>query len=293
MIKSMTGFGKIKCELPDKTLQIELRSINSKQLDFNCKIPLKYRNLELEIRTLVSKEMERGKIELLIYPDKNQGDVETAGKFNRTILATYYADLLSFSKESGIPLGSDPMAYLLRLPNVFDTEQSQEIGETEAQAVLASIHECIVLINQSRIQEGEALKKDFLIRIALIEKYLAEITHYETARIDTTRAHITKALEALIDKSKIDQNRLEQELIYYIEKLDITEEKVRLAQHCLYFRESLKEKAAGKKLAFIGQEIGREINTIGSKSNDADMQKIVVQMKDELEKIKEQLCNIL
>lgn len=293
MIKSMTGFGKTKCELPEKTLQIELKSINSKQLDFNCKIPSVYRDLEIEIRSLVASEMERGKIELNVYADKNQGDIEASGKLNKALLSNYYNELQAFAKESDIPLGSDPMAYLLRMPNVYVVEQSEEVGEAEKKAVLASIKECIASINKSRMQEGEALEKDFLIRISLIEKYLQEISQYETARLDSTRERILKALEALIDKSKIDQNRLEQELIYYIEKLDITEEKVRLTQHCLYFRESLNEKAAGKKLNFIGQEIGREINTIGSKSNDVNMQKIVVQMKDELEKIKEQLGNIL
>ena len=287
----MTGFGRSTLELPEKSISIEIRSLNSKQFDANLRLPPLYREKEAELRILLNNGLERGKIELAINLDKN-GDSGTY-QFNRAQAKQYYLEMKELADELGVSLNDEIINTLARMPDVLKAEQPS-LGEEEWKEVKKAVEEAIGKLNEFRVQEGESLEKDLRERTSLIEKFLDDITPLEEKRIKSLRERMLRQLQESFPQGTADMNRFEQELIYYIEKIDITEEKVRLKKHCQYFTITLEEPGAhGKKLGFISQEMGREINTIGSKANDADIQKVVVLMKDELEKIKEQLFNIL
>lgn len=287
----MTGFGRSTIELPGKNISIELKSLNSKQFDANLRLPPLYREKEGELRLLLNTNLERGKIELNINVDKN-GESGTY-QFNRSLAKQYFNEMKALADELGMDLNEDVISALTRMPDVLKAEQPA-LSKEEWTQVKQAVIEAVNGLNNFREQEGAALEKDLRERAKLIEKLLEEIPPLEGNRIDILRERLQKQLEESVQQGGVDQNRFEQEIVYYMEKMDITEEKVRLKKHCEYFAEILSEPGAnGKKLGFISQEMGREINTLGSKANDADIQKIVVLMKDELEKIKEQLFNIL
>lgn len=287
----MTGYGKAECLLAEKKLTIELKSLNSKQLDINTRLPSIYKEKEIDIRQLIASELERGKVECAIHYELS-GDV-MPGIINETVVKAYYEQLYRISGELGLETSLELLSTVMRLPDTIRTEKAEMDAEEWVElkaALLQALHQ----LNAFRTQEGQALDGDLRQRVVSIQGKLNRVEPFEKERMDLIRERIEKHLEELGLKDSVDENRLEQELIYYIEKLDITEEKVRLKNHCSYFLETLDEPVSmGKKLSFISQEIGREINTLGSKANDSDIQKIVVQMKDELEKIKEQLFNIL
>ncbi len=286
----MTGFGKAEVSLPNKKITIEIRSLNSKQLDLNLRLPAIYRSSEYEIRNMVARNVERGKVDVFITIEAQT--TQTSAKINREIFAAYLQqinDTLSFSR---IDASYDAiLPCLLRLPDVMSTE-TETLSDEEHTILLNTTQRAIDQLNAFRQQEGAILIADLLQRVDKIEKYKSEVAPFEKARTETIRARILDALTQL--NVEVDHNRLEQEMIFYFEKLDITEEKVRLTNHCNYFREvASSEEAAGRKLGFIAQEMGREINTMGSKANESNIQILVVKMKDELEKIKEQVLNIL
>ncbi len=286
----MTGFGRTTIEVTGKSITIEIRTLNSKQLDLNTRIAPLFRNNENEIRSLISHELERGKIDVTINIDKNAAATVA---INPELAKSYYDALNVLSKELGNPVESDIFMQVLRMPDVISTPQ-EELSEELWNAVKAAIQETCDKVNDFRLAEGAVLAKDFEKRIGLIRDMIDEVTPFEENRIATLRAKFDKGIADLGPKVQFDPNRMEQEIFFYIEKLDITEEKVRLRKHCNYFLETMAEpQANGKKLGFIVQECGREINTLGSKSNDFNIQQIVVRMKDELEKLKEQLANIL
>ena len=293
MMQSMTGFGKAVSEFSNKKVVIEVKSLNSKQLDLYTKINYFYRSKELEIRNLVQQELGRGKVELSLVVD--QVSEATAGvQINKVAFNNYVNQIKEISEESGVALPNDWFTVVMRMPEVLKAEQNEELSDEEWEQTLVAIKEALKALNEFRSQEGEGLKKFFIERIDTIRGYLAEVPNYEKARIDKIKARLEENLAALEDKVSLDSGRLEQEMIFYIEKLDISEEKQRLAKHLDYFIETMeKEPACGKKLGFIAQEMGREINTLGSKSNCSELQVLVVNMKDELEKIKEQVLNVL
>jgi uncharacterized protein (TIGR00255 family) len=291
MIQSMTGFGKATCEYEGKKIVVEIKSLNSKQLDLSLKIAAAYRNKELEIRTEILQKLERGKIDVAIYMDNSGKDV--ANQINPSVFLSYMQQIKSLSQNLELPEPTNWFDILLRLPDVMKTDNI-ELEENEWQALKKSIDKAIEQVISFRIQEGKSLENVFISKITNIGDLLEKISPYEAERIEKIRSRLKDNLQALSDKVDYDQNRLEQELIYYIEKLDINEEKVRLRNHLNYFLETMKlEPSAGKKLGFIAQEIGREINTLGAKANHSEIQKIVVKMKDELEQIKEQVLNVL
>jgi len=291
MIKSMTGYGKAECEFLSKKITVEVKSLNSKQLDVNIKLPSIYKEKELDIRNEINREINRGKVDVYISIDSIDEEMPIA--FNTKRIKAYYKQISDVTKELNLSIPDDIIATLVRLPDALKSEK-QELSDEEWKALLACTINAIKILNEFRMQEGKALEKDITERINLITKLIDEIGPFEAQRIVKLKQKIKQSLTELITSDKVDENRFEQELIYYIEKLDITEEKVRLANHCTYFLETMNDpESNGKKIGFIVQEIGREINTIGSKASDADMQKIVVQMKDELEKVKEQVNNIL
>ena len=287
----MTGFGKSVLELPKRKVSIEIKTLNSKLLDISSRISGFYKNRELELRSLLSKNLQRGKIDLSIF-------VETSGESNKYTLnhklaKKYYDELKQISNEIEVRNFSDYLPIIINMPDVLVPE-IEEIDETEWAQVLLKTKAAIIEVNEFRKNEGEILEQDFIKRILLINDFLLEIEKHESSRIEDFKKRIKKELLDTVEESKIDNNRFEQELIYYIEKFDITEEKIRLKKHLDFFMDTLNENVSnGKKLIFVSQEIGREINTIGSKANNAVIQKIVVNMKDELEKIKEQLFNVL
>ena len=286
----MTGFGRTTIEVTGKSITIEIRTLNSKQLDLNTRIAPLFRNNENEIRSLISHELERGKIDVTINIDKNAAATVA---INPELAKSYYDALNVLSKELGNPVESDIFMQVLRMPDVISTPQ-EELSDELWDAVKAAIQETCDKVNDFRLTEGTVLAKDFEKRIGLIRDMIDEVTPFEENRIATLRAKFDKGIADLGPKVQFDPNRMEQEIFFYLEKLDITEEKVRLRKHCNYFLETMAEpQANGKKLGFIVQECGREINTLGSKSNDFNIQQIVVRMKDELEKLKEQLANIL
>ena len=290
MIKSMTGYGKAECELKDRKITIEIKSLNSKNLDIYAKIPGLYREKELEIRNSISKTLQRGKVEIVLYYEVT--DDKKGTTINSGVVKNYYNQLKSIATDLSIPESERFLQMALRLPDTLNVERD-EIDENDWKAIQGAIINALDQLDQFRVQEGEYLKKDIENRIKLINQYKEEITPFELNRTEKIRTKLHESLSNLSDQ-EIDKNRFEQELIYYLEKLDITEEKVRLTNHCNYFTEMINEpESNGKKLGFITQEIGREINTIGSKANDSDIQKFVILMKDELEKIKEQMLNIL
>ena len=290
MIKSMTVFGKGEAVCNDKKFRVELRSVNSKQLDLNIKIPGKYRAAEAEVRAILTRELQRGKVDCFISFESSVA--ETSAHINREAFAAYAKELKEVCAMNSVSSDGDYfLSAILRMPDVITSEE-QEVSEDELKAIIVAAEQAAEQLNAFRIQEGAILIADLLKRIDLIEQYRHEVEPYETARVDIIKSRIRENIEKLA--IEVDNNRLEQEMIFYIEKLDITEEKVRLDNHCSYFREvAAEEDAPGRKLGFIAQELGREINTMGSKSNEANMQRLVVKMKDELEKIKEQVLNIL
>jgi len=291
MIKSMTGYGRSTLELPDKSISIELKSLNSKQFDMNLRLPPIYREKEGDLRSLLNTELGRGKIELIINIDKN-GESGTY-QFNRPLAKQYFMEMKNLADELGMELTDDVVPSLARMPDVLKAEQPS-LEQEEWEMLKQAVAEAIQKLNRFREEEGAALEKDLQERVITIERLLTEVPPLEEKRITTLRERLMKQLEELLPQESIDKNRFEQEVVFYLDKMDITEEKVRLKKHCEYFLETLDlPESNGKKLGFISQEIGREINTLGSKANDADIQKIVVLMKDELEKIKEQLFNIL
>lgn len=294
MIQSMTGYGKATVELPDKKINVEIKSLNSKAMDLSTRIASVYREKEMEIRNEITKVLERGKVDFSLWIEKKEG-VEAATPINQTLVAGYYKQLLAMSEELHIPMPetTDWFATLLRLPDVMTKNEVQELTEEEWMIVHGTVREALNRLVEFRKQEGVALEKKFREKIANISALLVEVEPYEKERVAKIKDRITEALERTLSVD-YDKNRLEQELIYYIEKLDVNEEKQRLANHLNYFISTLENGSGqGKKLGFIAQEMGREINTLGSKSNHAEMQKIVVQMKDELEQIKEQVLNVM
>ena len=290
MIKSMTGFGKAEAVCENKKIVAEIRSLNSKQLDLSVKMPALYREAEFEIRNLLNKSLQRGKVELYISVETNE--VATTATIDKKLFRAYLCQLNDALTYSGIDAGYDALVpAILKMPNVMATE-SVSVSEAERAALLKAVNEAVEKLNAFREQEGAVLIADLLGRVERIEEYKNSVVPFEKARTEVIRNRIRENIEKL--QVEVDNNRLEQEMIFYIEKLDITEEKVRLQNHCKYFREvAATEESAGRKLGFIAQEMGREINTMGSKANDADIQVLVVKMKDELEKIKEQVLNIL
>jgi len=291
MIKSMTGYGKTESELNNKKVTVEIKTLNSKQLDLNTRMPSVYRAKELEIRNLLSQELERGKIELNIQLEQTGEDSNFS--INKVLAREYYNQLKSLADDLDQSEFTNYLPIILKMPDVLKADK-EDLDENEWNKLEKIIKDAIVQVDEFRLQEGKHLQKEITDRIHTVVNLLAEVEPFETVRIDQIKARIQKNLDSLQTELNIDQNRFEQELIYYIEKIDITEEKVRLKQHCDYFMETiLGDGSLGKKLGFISQEIGREINTLGSKANEVNMQKIVIQMKDELEKIKEQLFNIL
>ena len=287
----MTGYGKAVCELPNKKISVEFKSLNSKQLDLSTRIPLLYREKEIELRADIAQRLIRGKVDFSMFVETI--NVDRVSQINTQVIEAYYQQLHDVAEKLGQTEHTDFLRIIMQLPDTVRTEQPQ-LDEAEWQAISKSINEALDNIEAFRLQEGRALEADLRQRISLIESYLNEVPKYEAGRVEKVRQRITTNLEEIISKSKIDENRLEQELIFYIEKLDINEEKVRLANHLKYFIETIEnEPQPGKKLGFIAQEIGREINTLGSKANEANLQKLVIKMKDELEKIKEQVLNVL
>jgi uncharacterized protein (TIGR00255 family) len=281
----MTGYGKSILQLPTKKISIELKSLNSKSLDLNTRMPSIYREKELDIRKLLADKLERGKIDFSIYVEMTAEDTST--QINAPVVKQYINQLKKVVDGDEIEL----LKMAVRFPDALNTVR-EEIDETEWKTIENEIKIAVENINNYRLDEGKVLEAEFLKRIAIIDELLEKVIAMDPERIEGVRERLTKGVEEL--KEKYDENRFEQELVYYIEKFDITEEKVRLKNHLDYFTESINSvDSNGKKLGFISQEIGREINTIGSKSNYAPMQQLVVQMKDELEKIKEQLLNVL
>lgn len=292
MIQSMTGYGKATTELPDKKINVEIKSLNSKAMDLSTRIAPIYREKEIEIRNEISKVLERGKVDFSLWIEKKEG-VESATPINQALVEGYYKQILSISENLNIPVPADWFQTLLRLPDVMSKTEVQELSEEEWEAAHAAVLEAIGHLVDFRKQEGAALEKKFREKIANISSLLEKIDPYEKERVEKVKERIIDALEKTLSVD-YDKNRLEQELIYYIEKLDVNEEKQRLGNHLKYFMSTLENGSGqGKKLGFIAQEMGREINTLGSKSNHAEMQKIVVQMKDELEQIKEQVLNVM
>ena len=298
MIYSMTGYGKAESQIANKKLIVEIRSLNSKSMDLNVRIAPQLRSKELEIRTLISQRLERGKVDLSIYyQDAAQGDTTAAfAPINRDAFIYYYKELSALQHELGIP-AQDLVATIMRMPDVTKLQDQSDITDEEWAIVLQTIEAAIAQFNAFREQEGASLYRMFCEKLDAIAALLSDVEPYEQGRVEKIKSRIEANLEQLsaATQQAIDRNRLEQEMIFYLEKLDITEEKVRLTNHLKYFRETMDNEGSGvgKKLGFIAQEMGREINTLGSKSNQSEMQIIVVKMKDILEQIKEQVLNVL
>ena len=292
MIQSMTGYGKSMVELPDKKVHVEIKSLNSKAMDLSTRIAPVYREKEMEIRNELAKVLERGKVDFTLWIEKKDSE-QSATPINQELVAAYYKRIKEIASTTGIPEPADWFSTLLRLPDVMTKNEMQELDEEEWKVVRVAVEEALRNLVEFRKQEGVALEKKFREKIANSTRLLAEVEPYEKERVGKIKDRIVESLEKTISVD-YDKNRLEQELIYYIEKLDINEEKQRLSNHLQYFIATLENGSGqGKKLGFISQEMGREINTLGSKSNHAEMQRIVVQMKDELEQIKEQVLNVM
>lgn len=287
----MTGYGKAVVTYGEKKINVEIKSLNSKALDLSTRIAPLYREKEMVMRQLVAKTLERGKVDFSIWIEKEAG--ADATPVNCAIVENYYRQIKDLAAKTGIPEPQDWFATLLRMPDVLTKTEQETLSEDEWQAVRVAIDDALCRLTEFRQQEGVALQRKFTEKIDNISALLAEIETYEKQRVEKIRSRIVEGLKS-IPEVDYDKNRLEQELIYYIEKLDISEEKQRLANHLKYFRETMEDgHGQGKKLGFIAQEMGREINTTGSKSNNAEMQNLVVKMKDELEQIKEQVLNVL
>lgn len=288
MLLSMTGFGKATGSFQGKKVTVEVRSLNSKTLDLNVRIASNYRELEPQIRNIISTELDRGKIDVNINIDST-GDTKNFS-INKDLAKAYFQDLKDVNSLIG-GSSEDYLSLILRMPEIYNNER-EELGDEENAWLLQLCQDACNSLNEFRRQEGQALENEFNQRISEIKFLLEQVPKYEQERIEIVRSRIKKGLEEL-QNIQIDNNRLEQEMIFYIEKLDVSEEKMRLSNHLDYYLETMVLPKSGKKLGFISQEIGREINTLGSKSNQADMQKLVVDMKDSLEKIKEQILNTL
>lgn len=286
MIQSMTGFGKATLQLPTKKITVELKSLNSKGMDLNVRMPSAFREMELGLRNQIGVQLERGKVDFSLYIEVT-GE-ETSTKVNAPIVKAYIAQMRAILPDAD---NTELMKMAVRMPDALKIER-EEIDENEWNQIQSVITEALTNINRFRIDEGKSLEKEFRLRIGNIRSYMDQTLELDPERIQNIKNKLQAAIDEL--KVNVDENRFEQELIYYLEKLDITEEKVRLTNHLNYFLETLEgNEANGRKLGFITQEMGREINTMGSKSNHAGMQKLVVMMKDELEKIKEQVLNVL
>ena len=291
MIKSMTGYGKAIAETPQKKITIEIKSLNSKQLDLNTKLPWLYKEKEPEIRNIISQRLDRGKIDFSIYCDMLDDEVATV--INKSAVRNYYNQFKEIAADLKIDLDDQIFSAIMKLPDTLKTEKP-EISESEWEIVRNQILESVAMLDLYRIEEGNSIMTDLKKCISKILSLLETVETFEHGRITKIKEKLMSLLEDNLGTEKVDKNRFEQEIIYYIEKYDINEEKVRLKTHCDYFIETLKTASPnGKILNFIAQEIGREVNTIGSKANDASIQKLVVMMKDELEKIKEQTLNVL
>ena len=290
MVKSMTGFGKGEAALQNKKITVEIRSLNSKQLDLGLRLPAVYRQSEYEIRNIIARTIQRGKVDVFVTVESQ--DVETPARINKEVFREYLHQMTDTLAFAGIDADYDAIVpVIMRLPEVVSTE-TESISDEEHAALIAATEAAAARLDAFRMQEGAILIADLLGRVDRIESYKEEVVPFEKARTETIKARILDNLEKL--QADVDRNRLEQEMIFYLEKLDITEEKVRLANHCRYFREvAAGEEGAGRKLGFIAQEMGREINTMGSKANESNIQILVVKMKDELEKIKEQVLNVM
>ncbi len=290
MVKSMTGFGKGEAALQNKKITVEIRSLNSKQLDLGLRLPAVYRQSEYEIRNIIARTIQRGKVDVFVTVESQA--VETPARINKEVFREYLHQMTDTLAFAGIDADYDAIVpVIMRLPEVVSTE-TESISDEEHAALIAATEAAAAQLDAFRMQEGAILIADLLGRVDRIESYKEEVMPFEKARTETIKARILDNLEKL--QADVDRNRMEQEMIFYLEKLDITEEKVRLANHCRYFREvAAGEEGAGRKLGFIAQEMGREINTMGSKANESNIQILVVKMKDELEKIKEQVLNIL
>uniref|UniRef100_UPI0040260E70 YicC/YloC family endoribonuclease n=1 Tax=Parabacteroides distasonis TaxID=823 RepID=UPI0040260E70 len=290
MIQSMTGFGKVTAELPSKKVTVEIKALNSKQLDLSTRIPSLYKDKEMELRSLLLQSLERGKVEFNIFIEYIGKDTPT--QINFAAVENYYNQIKEIAEKLNISVPNDWFQTLLRMPDAIKSE-TVEPDESEWEVVLETVKDAIKHLCDFRIQEGAMLQKLFEQKIANIATLLKKVEKYEGERIEKIKARIMDNLQKIAEKD-YDKNRFEQEMIYYIEKLDVNEEKNRLDNHLKYFISTMESgHGQGKKLGFIAQEMGREINTLGSKSNHAEMQKIVVQMKDELEQIKEQVLNVL
>ncbi|MCK5839520.1 MAG: YicC family protein [Bacteroidales bacterium] len=291
MLRSMTGYGKELISLPEKTITIEIRTLNSKLADINIKSPAVYREKDIEVRHLLHEKLERGKIDFQLFVE-NIGD-KSNFSLNQSLAKKYYNELKSLADDIGEDDFDEFLPVLVKLPDVLHPE-IEKLNPEEWEDIKKTINIALDKVIAYRIEEGSSLEKDLIARIQSIINYLSEIAPYEQDRIKKRREDLLVTLNNLKNSITVDKNRFEQELIYYMEKLDITEEKIRLKKHCEYFLDTISRPGSvGKKLTFIVQEIGREINTLGAKANNAEIQKIVVQMKDELEKIREQLANIL
>lgn len=291
MIQSMTGYGKTVVAYKGKKINVEVKSLNSKALDLSTRIAPIYREKEMEIRQIITKKVVRGKVDFAIWVEKDAS--VDAAPVNAALVANYYRQISEIAENTGIPAPTDWFTLLLRMPDVTTRTETEVLDDEEWDVARQAVNEAVDKLVEFRTQEGAALQKKFGEKIDNIEQLLHSIEPWEKARVEKIRSRIVDGLKSIPDV-EYDKNRLEQELIYYIEKLDINEEKQRLTNHLRYFRETMNEPAGqGKKLGFIAQEMGREINTTGSKSNQAEMQNIVVKMKDELEQIKEQVLNAL
>lgn len=292
MIQSMTGFGKAQVALAGRTIQIEVRTLNSKALDFSARIASSLRDIEMDMRSLAGKSIGRGKVDFSARVE--QDSVQAATQINKAMAGAYLAQFRDFASDNDLNISNDQiLEQVMRMPDVLERQQDVELTDDDKKAILEGVQEAMVQLSDFRSQEGAALGNRFRQNINNISDLLQKVDAFEVERVDKIRTRIMEQLDKLtVD---YDKNRLEQEMIYYIEKLDVNEEKQRLAHHLTYFVETMdsEDTQVGKKLGFIAQEIGREINTLGSKSNQADMQRIVVQMKDELEQIKEQVLNVL
>lgn len=291
MIQSMTGYGRATCEFKNKKFTIEIKSLNSKQADISTRIPNHFKEKEMEIRSTISKALQRGKIEMSLYIENLAGDTSTT--INQAVFSNYKNQIQSIAKTTGVTEPSDYFSIILRLPDSLKSE-IQELDDEEWSAVNTALQDALEALNSFRVQEGKSLEADLRKKIETIQQLSSQVPQYEAERIEKVRTRLLEGLNDLKNSIEFDSGRFEQELIFYSEKLDINEEKVRLANHCNYFIETIEtDEYPGKKIGFIAQEIGREINTLGSKANHHEIQKLVVQMKDELEQIKEQSLNIL
>ncbi|MCK9255816.1 MAG: YicC family protein [Bacteroidales bacterium] len=291
MLISMTGFGRANTEYKEKKIIIDIKTLNSKSTDITTRIPNFYREKEIALRKLLASELQRGKIDFCMFVEINGG--ETSTKFSDKIILNYYNQLKTLCDTNNIPISNDILSSIIRMPDVMTTN-SENLNDEEWEYILISIKQAIEECKNFRQHEGNILAQDIISNLNSITELLSQVPQYEAERINVLKERLNHSLKEIVDTANIDANRYEQEIIFYLEKFDINEEKVRLKKHCDYFLQTLNsENFAGKKLGFIAQEMGREINTLGAKANHVEIQKLVIMMKDELEKIKEQVLNAL